>query len=411
MKARTSTPHIRCEHVPLEDLRANGKYTLVGGPFGSDLTSNDYVDRPGVPVIRGTNLGGNDSRFVDDGFVYVSEDKAESLRRNLAYPGDLVFTQRGTLGQVGVIPHDCRFPEYVISQSQMKLTPDTSRVDARYLYRYFRSPAALSNLLSRRQATGVPHINLGILKELVVPLPPLPEQRRIAAILDQADGVRRKRQTALSLTDQFLRSTFLEMFGDPVRNPKGWEVVRLDEIASVNRGKFTPRPRNDPRYYGGCYPFIQTGDLSRTTGVLREWKQTLNDEGIKVSRQFPTGTIAISIAANIGDTAILGFDAYLTDSVVGIEVRHERAAAEYVEFWLRFQQQSLKDNAPETAQKNINLEVLRPLRVMLPAIDMQRRFAEIVHNIDRSVARLSKGAGAINHLFDSLVHHAFRGEL
>lgn len=93
----------------LDDVRAEGDYTLVGGPFGSDLTQRDYVS-DGVPVIRGTNLGGTEGRFVDDNFVFVSEHKAQSLRRNIALPGDVLFTQRGTLGQVAVIPKNARLP-------------------------------------------------------------------------------------------------------------------------------------------------------------------------------------------------------------------------------------------------------------------------------------------------------------
>ena len=100
--------------VALDELRAPGDYTFVGGPFGSDLTTADYVSEPGVPVIRGTNLGGKESRFIDEGFVYVTERKAKSLRRNTAYPGDVVFTQRGTLGQVAVIPLPARFESYAI---------------------------------------------------------------------------------------------------------------------------------------------------------------------------------------------------------------------------------------------------------------------------------------------------------
>lgn len=189
-----STLPIGWSTLPLNDLRDQGPHTLVGGPFGSDLTTQDYISDGGVPVIRGTNLGGNESRFIDDRFVFVSHQKAEKLRRNMAFPGDVIFTQRGTLGQVAVIPLDSRFKEYVISQSQMKLTPNSSIVDSRYLYYYFRSPHALRKLLQETQATGVPHINLGILKRFPVVLPPLSEQKRIAEILDQAVALRAKRR-------------------------------------------------------------------------------------------------------------------------------------------------------------------------------------------------------------------------
>jgi type I restriction enzyme S subunit len=397
--------------VALEEICAPEPYAIAGGPFGSDLTRADYVERPGVPVIRGTNLGGDTGQFVDEGFVYVTDQKAVALEKNLARPGDLVFTQRGTLGQVAIIPTAACHTRYVVSQSQMKVSVDTKRADAAFVWHYFRSPDAQRQLLRQTLATGVPHINLGILRRLTLPLPPLSEQRRIAALLDKADAIRRKRQQAIRLADDLLRSAFLDMFGDPVTNPKGWPVHRLDQVAAVNRGKFTPRPRNDPRYYGGLFPFIQTGDLSGCTGLLRTWQQTLNEAGTEVSRRFPRGTISIAIAANIGDTAILDFDSYCPDSVVGIQVFDDRATAEYVEGCLRFFQRLLREGAPETAQKNINLETLRPLPVPVPPVESQRRFSALFWKHTNTADRLTTTRGQTDRLFHALVQRTFQGDL
>ncbi len=128
--------------VAVESLAAEGRYSLVGGPFGSKLTSADYVG-DGVPVIRGSNLKGG--RYLDESeFVFVSEQKVrDDLFGNLAHPGDVVFTQRGTLGQTAIIPDDARFGTYVVSQSQMKLTVDQERADSRYIYYYFSSRDAV----------------------------------------------------------------------------------------------------------------------------------------------------------------------------------------------------------------------------------------------------------------------------
>src|SRR5216117_727545 len=108
--------------VTIEEIRATTRHWLVGGPFGSDLTTRDYVEE-GVPVIRGTNLP-DDCSFKDDEYVFVRDEKADALKANNAHPGDVVFTQRGTLGQVGLIPNEPKFPRYLVSQSQMKLTVD-----------------------------------------------------------------------------------------------------------------------------------------------------------------------------------------------------------------------------------------------------------------------------------------------
>lgn len=173
--------------VKVNELQSKAKYSCVGGPFGSDLTSKNYVDEIAVPVIRGANLPLDFRKFIDDGFVYVSEEKADSLIRNMAYPGDFVFTQRGTMGQVGLIPLNARFERYVVSQSQMKLTVDESFVDREFLYQFFLSDKFLKELDLQTIATGLPHINLGILKSFYVPLPGEIEQKKIGELLSSMD--------------------------------------------------------------------------------------------------------------------------------------------------------------------------------------------------------------------------------
>jgi type I restriction enzyme S subunit len=191
------------EIASISEIQAKEKYSCVGGPFGSDLTSKHYVEKAGVPVIRGSNLPLDFRRFIDDGFVYVSEEKADTLAKNMAYPGDLVFTQRGTLGQVGLIPEKAKFSRYVISQSQMKLRVDESAADKEYLYQFFLSGHFLRALDQQTIATGLPHINLGILKSFLIPLPPVPEQIEIGKALYSVDqktsALRTKLETHIAL--------------------------------------------------------------------------------------------------------------------------------------------------------------------------------------------------------------------
>lgn len=168
---------------------------IAGGPFGSSLGRRDYV-RVGVPVIRGSNLAGP-GRFQSGDFVYVSEPKAESLSRNIALPGDLVLTQRGTLGQAGVVPFG-EHPRYVISQSQMRVRADPEVAHPLYLFAVFQSPPMLDLIRSHAITTGVPHINLEILRNIEICLPPIEEQGAIAATLgaldDKIESNRRQRE-------------------------------------------------------------------------------------------------------------------------------------------------------------------------------------------------------------------------
>lgn len=165
------------------EIASKGRNALVGGPFGSDLVSRDYVPY-GVPVIRGANMGLG--RWVSGEFVFVSEEKADALSANCAQPGDLVFTQRGTIGQVALIPESG--PErYLISQSQMKLSVDPEKVDPLFLLYVFSSAEQQLYIQQNAIRTGVPHTNLGILRSTPIKFPDLSAQKAIAGVLGAID--------------------------------------------------------------------------------------------------------------------------------------------------------------------------------------------------------------------------------
>lgn len=241
---------MKWERVKIDAIKAPAKKSLVGGPFGSDLSGRHYVEE-GVPVIRGGNLP-FDRLFLDDEFVFVSEQKADELAANLAFPGDVVFTQRGTLGQVGLIPDGARFPRYVISQSQMKLTVDRERVDPFFVYYYFRQPGTVQNVKNHAITSGVPHINLGILRDFEIPLPPLPVQRSIASILTAYDDLIENNRRRMALLEESARLLYLEWFvhlrfpgHESTRFvdglPVGWRTVTLGELSTKIGSGVTPR--------------------------------------------------------------------------------------------------------------------------------------------------------------------------
>lgn len=184
---------------------------LVGGPFGSNLVSADYAPE-GVPVIRGENLG--NGKWVAGGFVYVSREKASGdLARNWAAPGDLVFTQRGTLGQVAVVPegeHDA----YVVSQSQMRLRADPELADGDFLYYACSSPTFNQHVLDRAITTGVPHINLAILGSLEVPIPSIAQQQAIADVLGALDDKIAANRKVVEAADAVRRQRYHDMLGE-----------------------------------------------------------------------------------------------------------------------------------------------------------------------------------------------------
>lgn len=167
--------------------------------------------------------------------------------------------------------------------------------------------------------------------------------------------------------------------------PEGWTEVQLDALASVERGRFSVRPRNDPRFYGGDCPFVQTGDITRSRIYLRDFTQTLNENGVAVSKIFPKGSILMTIAANIGEVALTRIPVACPDSVVGIVPNPQTTDPVWLVHRLELEKKSLDRNAPKLAQKNINLEVLRPLRIVTPPLAEQKKIAEILSVWDQAI--------------------------
>ena len=179
----------------------------------------------------------------------------------------------------------------------------------------------------------------------------------------------------------------------PFDLPTGWTWARLPEVGTFGRGKSKHRPRNDPVLYeNGKYPFIQTGDVARSGGTIKTYTGRYNDVGLAQSALWPTGTLCITIAANIADSGILAFDACFPDSVVGLIPHDSLECARYFEYFIRTAKANLQDFAPSTAQKNINLGILTELLIPLPPLAEQRR---IVAKVDKLMGLCDKLDGKL----------------
>jgi type I restriction enzyme S subunit len=281
------------------DLRAKTKHSLIGGPFGSNLVSRDYTDQ-GVPVIRGRNLPDN-APFSFNDLVFVSEKKADALRPNNAFPGDLIFTQRGTLGQVGIVPKKSPYSRFVISQSQMKLAVDPDKADAQYLYYYFRLPSTRERIHGLAISSGVPHINLDILRKFQVITPPVPIQKRIAAILSAYDDLIENTVRRSVLVEKLAEDIYREWFVR-LRFP-GRQTVKLEnrrlrdfivEYIGGDWGEDLQSPKfGNPVYVirGTDFDNVQQGDISSVP--LRY----ITDSGLR-SRKLKAGDLIVENSVN-----------------------------------------------------------------------------------------------------------------
>jgi type I restriction enzyme S subunit len=212
------------------EIAAPVKNALVGGPFGSNLVQRDYVSA-GVPVIRGQNMGFG--RWVSGEFAFVSEQKAQKLSPNTARPGDLVFTQRGTLGQVAIVPGR-PFDRYIISQSQMKLSVDATQADPLFLYYIFTTAEQQEHILRNAIQTGVPHTNLQHLRETPLRLPPLSEQRAIAGVLGALDDKMELNRRMNETLEAIAQAEFRRMMAEGEK--KSGRVEKLGDLIELAYG-------------------------------------------------------------------------------------------------------------------------------------------------------------------------------
>jgi type I restriction enzyme S subunit len=270
-------------------------------------------------------------------------------------------------------------------------------------------------------ATGRQRLGKSALGEWTMPYPPLAEQRAIAVVLAKIQEAVEVQDRIVATLKELKAAAMAKLFreglrGEPLKQteigeiPESWEVVRLGDAASVERGKFAHRPRNHPRFYGGLIPFIQTGDVTKCNGRIRAYSQTLNEEGLSISRLFPKGTIVLTIAANIADTGILEFDSAFPDSLVGITPDQTIDPA-FLEYYLRTQKSEMNRLAPKGTQKNINIQFLRPWPVPRPSIHEQRAIIHGLRIIDDRLAIESARLDVLKSSFSSMLHLLITGEV
>ena len=260
------------------------------------------------------------------------------------------------------------------------LHPNPELVSSKWLY-YLTSWDEFRKVCAKNMtgSAGQKRVPKSYLEHYKVHLPPIEEQHRIAALLDKVTDLIAKRRAQLDKLDLLVKARFVEMFGDPSANTR-WPTEKLSQLGELNRGVSKHRPRNDPRLLGGAYPLIQTGDVSNSGLYILNYSSTYSEFGLKQSRLWNAGTLCITIAANIAQTSILTFDACFPDSVVGF-VPSDKTNSVFMHYWFSFFQKILEEQAPQVAQKNINLKILSDLDVIVPPYDLQKHFQEFVNQI------------------------------
>lgn len=322
----------------------------------------------------------------------------------------------------------------VVGSTLMRLTPKDINRD----YLSFFLSSKYREISTNHRGTGIPHVNPDIFWGFEVPIPSLDEQHIIATkishLIPLIEQNKLKLANAKRLVAKFrlailsaavtgkltedwrennedklpvIKTTFTPADNFNYDIPQSWVLTALGNYATCSRGRFSIRPRNDPRYFGGKYPFIQIGDLPKDGGLITKHTQTLNDDGLRVSKLFNKGTVVIAIVgATIGNTGILDYDMCFPDSLVGIDSGQDYGN-KYIEYYLRVQKQVVRQQSYASGgQPNINLEVINNYPLPLPPVDEQReivqrvnKFFDVTNQVEKQIekaeARVSKLTQAI----------------
>jgi len=274
------------------------------------------------------------------------------------------------------------------------------------------------DLKSYAGGTGVPTLNRNDVHGVSVLVPKkVDEQQRIVAILDEAfEGIATAKANA-EKNLQNARELFDSKLLALLHHAEGtWARKTLKEVSiDFGRGKSKHRPRNDPKLYGGPYPFIQTGDVRGSNHLITEYTQTYSAAGLAQSKLWPCGTLCITIAANIAETGVLDFEACFPDSVIGVVVDQAQTTSKYLEYMLHTVKADLKAKGKGSAQDNINLGTFENERFPFPDLLSQKRMVGLLDELSEEVQCLEdvyqRKITALTELKKSLLHQAFSGRL
>ncbi|WP_290525794.1 restriction endonuclease subunit S [Alcanivorax sp.] len=267
---------------------------------------------------------------------------------------------------------------FALGADGAKVLEPLVQLDKRFLFHYLKQLKIASAGYSR---------HFKFLKQTYIPVPPLHEQKRIATILDKADAIRRKRQQAIQLADELLRSVFLDMFGDPVTNSKGWKTSRVDTVCKIVRGS-SPRPKGDPRYYGGSVPRLMVADLTRDGKFVTARIDFLTEDGAKKSRPTKKGTVVMAVSGNVGLTSILAADACIHDGFVAFnDLDSSIVLPEFLQEMMTHLKSTHTSRQAGAIFQNLTTSQIKEMSIPIPDIHLQEKYLDTAKKVDEGVMR------------------------
>jgi len=337
---------------------------------GTPDTGNEAYWEGDIPWLSISDFS-SAVRYVTDAEKKITQAGLDNSSAKLLKIGDLVISARGTVGAMAQLSRPMSFNQSCYGlRSKTKTSND---------YIFYAFSHEIQQLKSQASGSKFDAITIKTFDEVRLPVPSEEIQSAISIECGQVDKNQTEAQMQSARNLQTIAAEIASIYGATTSKR------RLDQVCDLSRGRFTHRPRNDPKFFGGKYPFIQTGDVVKAKGGRVPYSQTLNEFGLSVSRLFEPPVVLITIAANIGDVALLDYPACFTDSVVGL-MPNEEVMPRFLELMMRAQKKHLNEIAPQLAQKNINLEILKPLTIPVPPLSEQTKFVAKIEALEKQIA-------------------------
>ena len=375
------------EVVALDQIKSDEKKALISGPFGSNISAK-YFTPTGVPVIRGNNLSLDVFiRFKENGFVFVSPEKADELGA-WAQADDIIFTAVGTLGQIGLLSDNQDYPRYIISNKQIRLRLNQEKVTPQFVYYWLASDLMQEVIEQRNTGSSVPLINLGVVKNLLIPLPPLPEQKAIASVLssldDKIDLLHRQNKTLEAMAETLFRQWFIE------EAKEDWEVSSLGDVVKIAYGKNLPTSR----LLDSGYPvFGGNGQIGFYDRFLYSEPQVLVS-----CRGEASGKVNISLP-----------NSFITNNSLVLERKENGISFEYLKFYALAYDFGL--HVSGSAQPQITIDGLFNAEFRWPPLDLVESFTEVVRPLEDKRLTNYVQIQTLENLRDTLLPKLMSGEV
>ena len=361
-----------------------------------------------IPWVTPKDLSKLRTPVLEDAPEKITEAGYKSCSTTLLPQGSILFSSRAPIGYVAIAGRPM-----CTNQGFKSLVPN-EYVHSPYLYWCMRQYA--SDIEALGSGTTFKEVSKGIVERFKIPLPPLEEQRRIAAILDKADGVRRKRKEAIRLTEELLRSTFLEMFGDPVTNPKGWEVKRLGEICT----NFQNGIGKNSEHYGHGSKVANISDLYEWHRFIPEKYSLLDVTPKEIEKYSLMRGDLLFVRSSVKREGVAVCSVYDSDEIclfssfmIRVRPRTDLINPEFLSLMLRTppMRNRLILGSNTSTITNISQPGLSKIEVVVPPIKTQNLITKVTKNIEESVRCHLQALEQSENLFNSLLQRAFRGEL